>query len=175
MYANITIFADILIVWAPVLPLISLAVLCSLFGLQCAMSIGQGLGIEHEADASRVSTGYIAFGLFCAWALYVCHAICIGMPPIIAWSLVLMPFFMALIASACWGLRTIHKLWDVETSADPGPSGDSGANEMLTRDDVTGRLETSAVEIPSRGDSGATEMSDKTPLSRGICEGEGGG
>jgi hypothetical protein len=102
VFSNVTIWADAFIVWAPVLPLIALAILCVLLGTQLALSIGHGLGIEHELDESRISTGYIVFGFVCSWALYTAHAVSIDMPRVIIYSLLMMPAITGYVACIRW-------------------------------------------------------------------------
>ena len=70
VFSNMTIWADVLIVCAPVLPFIALAILCAVLGTQLSLSIGHGLGIEQELDESRISTEYVVFGFVCSWALF---------------------------------------------------------------------------------------------------------
>ena len=102
VFSNMTIWADILIVWAPVLPLVALAIRCALLGTQLALSIRHGLGIEHELDELRISTGYIVFGFVCWWALYTAHAVSIDMPRVIIYSLLMMPATTTCVVCIRW-------------------------------------------------------------------------
>ena len=102
VFSNMAIWAEILIVWAPVLPLVALAIRCALLGTQLALSIRHGLGIEHELDESRISTGYIVFGFVCWWALYTAHAVSIDMPRVIIYSLLMMPAITTCVVCIRW-------------------------------------------------------------------------
>lgn len=77
IFANVTIWADVLMVWGPVVPLVAIPIAVHVGALWLAGSIAQANEFYYEsADQDGFSCGYIAFGLGVAWAMmYIPYAI----------------------------------------------------------------------------------------------------